>query len=83
MNKAEKWHFYPIFSTDKTDKNGVEWWQGDLSRTGSGMVIELGHDGLCFRFKYDNDLFVVALPEMLSERVKIGNKFENPELLEA
>lgn len=83
-----------VFHTGQTDEDGVELYDGDiLNRTQSEYHISTNirevvyHDG-CWRLKNKHWKKSIPMP-ILSKReiqlrtnIRIGNKFENPELLE-
>lgn len=99
-NECHDW-IIPVHSTSKTDKNGVELFDGDIITTtysgGMAQSIEIliwknltlfymcigkvhpDDDGVLYPI-YDSD---DAEFYDLTKTIKIGNKFENPELLES
>ena len=81
MEKASH-QFIPVFSTGKTDKNGVELFDGDVVRNKKGRIgIVLYHEA-AWSIDYNYvGLFPIVCCNKNCE--KIGNKFENPELMEA
>lgn len=72
-------HVFPVFSTGETDKNGNELFGGDIVVKIDGMYGEIRFDDneWCIDFGYIK--MPVSAARMLE---KIGNKYENPEILE-
>lgn len=74
-----------VFSTGKTDKNGVDWWQGDLFYSTTNCLVEIVWSETGWGTEYltggGKGAILVAYDSLLSCMEKIGNKFENPELL--
>ena len=71
--------FEPVFSTGKTDKNGVELFDGDIIDT-------LGDIFVIVNKRFNDCGYNEVTPGWMDGYKKyiekIGNKFENPELME-
>ena len=81
-------YFTPVHSTGKTDKNGVELFDGDIVKASiyegeDEQILEIQCRNNVFVIDYDDgdiDCFlVVDFPGIIE---KIGKKFENTELLD-
>lgn len=83
--------YIPVFSTGKTDKNGVELFDGDIfkpdhyqekymleMRDNFFVAVDLYHAGKIVPVS----LFFDVYGDGESKVKKIGSKYENPELLE-
>jgi len=89
-------NFIPVFSTTKEDKNGVELFDGDLidqcqkEFPGEHYIKEIIFAGGAWRTRSIREKQENEHPELLRllcehirlSYVKIGTKFENPELME-
>ena len=78
-----KSHLKPIYSTEKTDKNGVELFQGDIIKNDWRVfVVEWNKELASFKLKCLENGFTYDLNSFIDTLEKIGTTFENPELLE-
>ena len=92
--KCGEGEYTPVYSTGKTDKNGVELFDGDKIKTIhsrndlNGKVFYIYFDNQYLQWgvidkKGDKDYpHFIAFMNDIFEIEKIGSKFENPELLE-
>lgn len=75
LNKVDIW--VPVHSTGKTDKNGVELFDGDICKHGSGIDI-IEWEKHFHAWGIGNHLLCNAHGQL----EKVGSKLENPELMD-
>jgi hypothetical protein len=74
----------PVFSTTKADKNGVELFEGDIYHQGDPVIlyIIIWRDSGFIGKQIGTRGSYVGIEYWQDRIVKVGNKFENPELME-
>ena len=81
-------HYQPIFLTGKTDKNGVELFDGDIFNDPelgkrANFLISFDNEKVFWKAEgIDRELRLFQHSFRWKDCIKIGNKFSNPELME-
>ena len=81
-------NFIPVYSTEKTDKNGVELFEGDICESRGEIntfkFVIIIHENQ-FKIKYLGGYPLSGMMDTLYDQTsifKIGSIYENPELME-